>query len=581
MQGNDLDLGASANVAGKAHLSREARGRHLYVCGSTGTGKSKFLEHLVREDIKKWHESRCGMIVIDPHGSLYNSVISWLAWNEDVFKDLPIIPIDLRRDDWIVSYNMLRERSSADPAAVVGNFVQAMAHVWGESGTNRTPLFAKWAHHVLSVLYEKKLTLAEAPFLLSRTNRDRRRAIVEGTTNELAREDFDLLDTLSPSQIDERIGSTINRFHRFLSTQSMRHIFGQQHVSLDMRKALDEGQIILVNLSTEGSKVHKEDVSVFATLLINDLWNAGEERGKKTDESLVRPFYVYIDEFQNFITPTIAESLDQARGYGLHMTLAHQFPNQLLHEGAHGHQVYDSVMVNAKSKVVFQMAGEENLRPLALDLFMGTMSPDRIKKELYATKVMGYVETSRTSYGETRTEATGDTSNSGMAWGEGMGGSRMLPASSSVRVSRSISDSHFRSNSESEAYARSEAVSRSESIVPVQLPILGKELSSVQFDPIEDQIFRAMAALHDQQQRECVVKITGLNRPLHLLTPEVMKSASSDERIERYTEMLFSNCPCALRMDEAKEKLKQRQALLSKKPNEVADEPITTRKRVG
>src|ERR1700733_15611904 len=94
--GNDLELGRISGTRRKLMLSRNERSTHLYGCGGTGTGKSKFLEHLIRQDIRNWHKSKCGMIVLDPHGNLYDSLIEWLAWNDRVF-DVPLIPIDLRQ----------------------------------------------------------------------------------------------------------------------------------------------------------------------------------------------------------------------------------------------------------------------------------------------------------------------------------------------------------------------------------------------------------------------------------------------------------------------------------------------------
>ncbi len=149
--GNDLELGIDPKTGAAVHFSAGKRSTHLYVCGSTGTGKSKFLEHLIRQDIQKWRLSKCGLLLIDPHGSLYDSLMEWMAFRR--LKRL-VVPIDLRSDEWIVAYNMLRQRPGADPSVIVSNFVQAMAHVWGQSGTNETPLFARWAGNVLRTLYE-------------------------------------------------------------------------------------------------------------------------------------------------------------------------------------------------------------------------------------------------------------------------------------------------------------------------------------------------------------------------------------------------------------------------------------------
>jgi hypothetical protein len=206
--------------------------------------------------------------------------------------------------------------------------------------------------------------------------------------------------------------STVNRFQRLLRNESLRAAFGQTEVSFDFGQALSEGAIVLVSLATEGGTVSQENARTFATLMLADLWTAAKERGKATDP---KPFYLYIDEFQRFVTPTIAENLDEARGFGLHLTLAHQYPSQLIEASRdYGQRLYESVMENARSKVVFSLSlRERNLAPLADWLYSGTYDPSRVKHELHSTKVMGYSEETRditargTSRGTARSEARG------------------------------------------------------------------------------------------------------------------------------------------------------------------------------
>lgn len=418
--GNDLILGRLAGRNATLGLPRTQRDKHLYVCGATGTGKSKFLENLIQQDIKQWHESKCGMLLLDPHGNLYDNIMSWLAWNDRLF-DVPIIPIDLRQDDWVVSYNLLRQRETADPAVLVDNLIDAMAYVWGQGGTNQTPLFARWAGNVIRALYEKKLTLVEAQFLVDRVEKQIRYAMTSDLLDKPSRQDWQFADTLNPKDFETQIGSTVNRLQRFIRNKTMKSMFGQPGVSLDLGKALEEGSIILVSLATERAKVSKENAELFATLLLSDLWTAAQERGKREG---VKPFYVYLDEFQRFISPTIAENLDEARGFGLHLTMAHQFPNQLLDRGENGKRVYNSIMENASSKVVFRLSHEENLRIMAQWLFMGVLDPDEVKHELYSSKVMEYREEMRTTISRSKgrsigggafTGTTGTTSSGGIS----------------------------------------------------------------------------------------------------------------------------------------------------------------------
>src|SRR5690349_16794293 len=123
-QGNDLKLGLLADDGAALPFPRTLRNKHLYVCGITGMGKSKFLESLIRQDIIAWRKSKCGVVVLDPHGNLYDNLISWMAWHN---IERPVIPIDLRQDEWVVSYNLLRQRQSVDPAVLVDNIIDAMA----------------------------------------------------------------------------------------------------------------------------------------------------------------------------------------------------------------------------------------------------------------------------------------------------------------------------------------------------------------------------------------------------------------------------------------------------------------------
>lgn len=570
--GNDLELGRIAGRNAALTLPRSARDKHLYVCGGTGTGKSKFLENLIRQDIKNWHKSRCGLLVLDPHGSLYDSLIEWLAWNERTLN-VPVVPIDLRQDEWVVSYNLVRQRETADPAVLVDNLTDAMAYVWGQGGTNQTPLFARWAGNVIRALYEKKLTLIEAEYLVDRVAKQVRYAMTADLEDKPARQDWRFADTLSAKDFEAQIGSTVNRLQRFIRNQSMRRMFGQPEVSLDLGNALEEGSIILVSLATERAKVSKENAELFATLLLSDLWTAAQERGKRDG---VKPFYVYLDEFQRFVTPTISDNLDEARGFGLHLTMAHQFPNQLLDRGDNGRRVYNSIMENASSKVVFRLSHEDNLRAMAQWLFMGVMNPDEIKHELYSTKVMEYREEMRTTHSRSKGRSAGGGAFAGTTASESTGG----PASAIEHLDPNVwNESLAESNGDSSTWTEAETESESETSILV--PIMGKELAHVQFRSLEEQLFRAMAVLFDQEQRHGVARLVGMSAPVSICTPTVERMPSSEERTKRYLARAYEKLPFALPSDQAQKQLSDRaenfaETLLK----EASDEPTTSKRRI-
>lgn len=580
MHGNPLPLGRILGRGAPLVLSAEARERHLYVCGGTGVGKSKLLEHCVREDILNWLDSGCGLILLDPHGLVYNNVMAWLAMHG---LRRPVIPIDLRRDDWIISYNLLRKRSDIDPSVIVSNFVRALSHVWGQGGTDQTPLFARWASVILLTLYQSGYTISDVMHLLSRP--DIRRALVSRMTDQAALHAWQKAER-QPKEFESEITSTLNRFQRLAGPQVMKATFGQPEVSLDLLTALNEGSIILVNLSTEGGQIDEEDADTFATLLLTDLWAAAKARGKQERETM-RPFYVYIDECQNFITPTIAKNLDQARGFGLHLTLANQFPSQFLNAGPSGKAMYDSILANAGNKIVFRTEHPDDVESLAKSLFISTLDTDKIKLKLESTKVMSYGEEMRESVTEGTSLSTGSGTNTGggsfhgMSSGEGESGSEseLLAQMWNSSITDSSGESENWAESEFQGESHSQSVTRS----PVSVAVFGKETSSVQYSPIQEQLFEAMQKLLDQDDRHFAIRFHGGPKaPLFVKTPTVAPATLQKQWIEEYRIERLRSLAFAMPMSQATKQLDAREAklLADIAQMQFMNEPSTAKKRI-
>jgi hypothetical protein len=585
-RGNDLLIATSLSGGEPLMLTKEQRSRHLYVTGSTGSGKSKFLEHLIRQNIVNWRDSECGLLLLDPHGAIYDGLMQWLNRNSHIYTR-PVIPIDLRRDDWVVAYNFLRERERVAASVVTDNLVDALAYVWGASGTDETPLLARIATTIFQALYEHKLTLVEAIKILEFPNREFRATLARGTQDEATRVTLEELNTLRPSDYQAQIGSTRNRFQRLLRNNSLRAAFGQTEVSFDFGQALREGSIVLVSLAAEGGTISQENASTFATLMLADLWTAAKERGKGSDP---KPFYLYIDEFQRFVSPTIAENLDEARGFGLHLTLAHQYPSQLIEASQnYGQRLYESIMENARSKVVFSLSlRDRNLAPLADWLYSSTYDPHRVKHGLYSRKVMNYTEQTReitgrtTSRGTGRSEASGEAVGTGSVQGEtcgasGDGGIILSP----TQWSRTTSQSKASTGTSSRGQSESESESESTSEVPVFIPIFGEELASIQFLSLEEQRFQAEQRIMMQKDRHATARFLDMTTPVEIRTPDVSPLLVREGRVEEYRLEQLAKLPFVLSCDEAQARLAKRHSTLVLPSIAPETEPVEYKRRVG
>ncbi len=581
--GNSIRIGRIKTASGDLGMSPDQRGRHLYVVGSTGVGKSKLLEHLIRQDIKAWQpdnkRSQCGLLLIDPHGSVYRSTVEWLAAGGAAALKRPVIPIDLTQDEWVIGYNLLKRRSSSTASVVVGAMMNAIIHVFGATSIWNTPLLARWLQNTLRLLYDRQATLNElVPLLDDPTFRAH---LIETTKDAMTRSDWKKATQYKPERFEDEIGSTLNRLQAFIRNDLLGASFGQTDSTLDLRKAMDEGWIILVNCSQSRGKMSKFDCQLFATMMLSDLWTAASEREKEKG----KPFYVYVDEFQNFVTETIAENLDQARGYGLHLTLAHQYPKQLKNAGAAGEKIYDSVMATASSKVVFRMEHPEGLDTLAKWLYMGTVNPDKVQLELYSTKVMSHREETRTirTITSSQTHASGSSSSDDSGESTGQSVARRENDDGEAGKGKEIGEQAGSSSRHGSSSTESESATDGESTaeVPMLIPVYGQERSSVTFESLDIQWFRRMQQIAGQQDRDCVARLVGMSAPLPLRTIEVSPVKENIKRVNKYLRKRYKKLKCAFPMADAKRMMQERQSKLMDEARIAAlgDEPATAKRK--
>lgn len=572
--GNDLILGRATRdgrPGPPVRMPAKYRHEHMYVAGSTGTGKSKFLEAMIRNDILNWRENRCGLLLMDPHGKLYDDVLAWATRYQ---LNRPIVPIDLRRNGWVVGYNLLRERPGADPAVIVDQIVEAIGHVWGQSEFSETPLLREWLTNIIRTLYDNRLSLLESQVFLDPRAKLARANLLEAVSDPAVKSAWQALEERSSGDFQDKIQSTRLRLRRFLDIEIVKLMLSQDR-GLDIKEALENGSIVLVSLASEGNQISREAATLFGRLVLSDLWSAALERGKRDD---VKPFYVYLDEFQRFITPSIGENLDEARGYGIHFILANQYPGQLTGAGEVGDRVYRSIAENSRNKVAFHLSDPQNLEPLAQIMFRNTFDPDEIKHKLRSRKVMDYQEELRqvASYSETESE----------------GGSEQITESSGESVPDSEEGTPVKINTTAVAsgssWSRSKTHGLSDQII--QTPIMGSEVSSIQYRPIEEQLELAMATLHDQKQRHCIVKLRDMKYPAAVLTPKVETMEFSGKIVERYIARLLERSGYAVSEERARERLKEREVSILKalemgdgrkgKSRKQAEEPTTSKRRV-
>jgi hypothetical protein len=364
-------------------------------------------------------------------------------------------------------------------------------------------------------LAEADLTLLESLFFISLSEDSKmlRKHLIEKIKNPVIKEVWQSFIALGRREYNEQFSSSANRLIEFLSSERIRRIIGQREKTISFKKMMDEGYIVLVNLSS-GQRLSRDNARLLGTLMINDLFLSATERKRKKMET-PKPFYLYIDECAQFLNEDIGRILDECRKFGLHLILAHQHLAQLKKAGE---DIYSSVMTDAKTKVIFGGLTPDDAEILAKQIFMGEFDIDEVKREIYSRKVVDYrlrwfrskaeTEGYSDTVMESESEGTGQSSGSGIVEAESI--PKNMPFFSEDGV-LSYSTSEFVGSIKSSSIGKGSATTNSHSITNGLSeglePVMGEELSSVQFRPLEEQLYRAMAMMVNQPQAHCLVKM--------------------------------------------------------------------------
>ena len=443
----------------KVWLDPTRRSYHLHVIGGTGKGKSKFLEHMIREDIMAGH----GVCLVDPHGGVYDSIVSWCALNRvDEFRKVHLL--DPQLADWRTGFNPLKRYAHEEPLHRVDSAIEALGHVWGGEKTTDTPSIRTVLRAIFTVLIENGHTLSEAFSLTRLYDDDKLRTyLTSASASPLIREmweGYEVMSRKAPLEFVREFGGARRRLLELLHDERIREMLGQNDHAIDLRKCMDEGHVVLAKFSNQA--FGEARARAVGALLIRELFLVAKDRDLATAER--RPFYLYIDECAQFLTNDINSLLAQTRKFGLHATLAHQWLEQLREASP----AIFAAVVGIQNKVVFGGLRDEDATLLADELFRTEYDIEMPVAALIKPTIVRYVQTWLHHWAESETTGTvesgGESTSfnvaipSGATFDEngfpvgGISGTDASSASTGEQSSTSEISANSRASGESEAY---------------------------------------------------------------------------------------------------------------------------------
>ncbi len=333
--GENHHNGISANVT----FSIEDRLKHTHIIGATGTGKSTLIANLILQDMQK----RIGLVLFDPHGDLIDDVISLVP--EERLQD--VVLIDPSDTEYPIGLNILEVHSEVEKEVLSSDLVASFrkfATSWGDQ------MNSVLGNAIQAILENKD----------GGTLNDLRRFLIEKEFRQTFlknvsdpsilyywQKEYPLLKTNS-------IGPILTRLDTFLRPKSIRNMVIQKK-GIDFEALFDSSKIILLKLSQ--GLIGTENSYLLGSLILSKIHQAIFRRQQKRNRN---PIMLYLDEFQNFITPSIKEMLSGIRKYNVGLTLSHQDLQQLQREDS---ELLNSVLGNINTRIVFRV-GEPDAKKL-------------------------------------------------------------------------------------------------------------------------------------------------------------------------------------------------------------------------
>lgn len=322
------------------------RRRHMYVIGQTGVGKSNYLQEMAKKDARAGK----GFCFIDPHGDAIEDILTSIP--KERAEDVVIFdPADVARP---IGINML-EYDPAHPEQktfVINEMIGIFDQLYDLKQTGG-PMFEQYMRNAMLLIMEDPesgSTLMEIPKVLS--DEEFRRYKLEHCANPIVR-DFWLKEAEKAggeAALANMVPYITSKLTTFISNDMMRPIIAQQKSAINFRECMDSGKIVLVNLSK--GKIGEINARLLGMVIVGKILMAALSR-VDTPEAERKDFYLYLDEFQNVTTTSIAQILSEARKYRLVLILAHQFIGQLKEE------ISKSVFGNVGSLAAFRVGPED------------------------------------------------------------------------------------------------------------------------------------------------------------------------------------------------------------------------------
>ena len=322
-------------------MLRYDRSRHVYIIGQTGAGKTGTLELFALSDIFHGH----GYAIIDPHGDFAINNMRFIPGSR--LQDVVYFnPADTA---FPLGFNPLEVTNPNQKSNISSEVIGVLKRMFGESWGPRLEYILRYT--ILALLDRPETTMLDITRML--TDKKFRKDTLSYCQDTVVLQFWNVeFASWNDKFQSEAIAPVLNKVGAFTANPVIRNIIGQPKSTFNIREIMDEGKILIVNLSK--GLIGEDNASILGAFIVTKIQLASMSRSDIVNIEDRRPFYLYVDEFQNFATDSFATILSEARKYGLNLTVANQYISQM------NETVRDAVFGNVGTMISFRVSADDS-----------------------------------------------------------------------------------------------------------------------------------------------------------------------------------------------------------------------------
>lgn len=321
-------------------MLRFDRSRHVYIIGQTGAGKSGLLELFALSDI--FHNQ--GYAIIDPHGDFAIDNMQFIPGSR--IQD--VIYFNPADTTYPLGFNPLEVSDPNQKTNISSEVIGVLKRMFGESWGPRLEYILRYT--ILALLDRPETTMLDITRML--TDKNFRKETLSYCKDTVVLQFWNVeFASWNDKFVAEAVAPVLNKVGAFTANPIIRNIIGQPKSTFNIRQVMDEGKILIVNLSK--GLIGEDNAAILGAFMVTKIQLAAMSRSDIPDIRDRRPFYLYVDEFQNFATDSFATILSEARKYGLNLTVANQYISQMTDT------VRDAVFGNVGTMISFRASADD------------------------------------------------------------------------------------------------------------------------------------------------------------------------------------------------------------------------------